>query len=111
MMTTAVMMMPGETRLLELLDGRQLSARRRVLKGCRELIQLGGLRGISIVGRVLSRLLEPGRDLRQHLAESRRVLLLELGKLIEQGRSRRNAGSVTGLRGGDRICHGRRRQG
>ena len=84
MMVTAVMMRPGETRLLELLRRRQLSARSRILKRCRELTQLCSLLGVATVGGSLSSLVEPVSDLREDLAELARILLLQLRKLIQK---------------------------
>lgn len=75
-MVTAMMVVSGETSLLELLQRGELAPGCRILKRCCELIQLGGLRGVSTVGGVLSSLLEPVCDLREHLAKLVRTLLL-----------------------------------
>jgi len=83
-MVTAVMMRPGETRLLELLRRGQLSARSRILKRCRELTQLCSLLGVSAVGGSLSSLVEPVSNLREDLAELSWILLLQLRKLVQK---------------------------
>jgi hypothetical protein len=81
-MMTAVMMMSGETGLLELLRCGQRSAGSGSLKRRRELTQLGSLEAVSNVGCVLSGLIKPACDFCEHLAELARILLLHLRQLI-----------------------------
>ena len=82
-MVTTMMVLSGETRLLKLLHRWKLSTASRILKRCRQLAHLGGLLGVSTVRGILRNLVEPVCDLREHLAELVRILLLQLGQLIQ----------------------------
>ncbi len=95
-----VVMMPGETSLLEILRGRDLSAIGRVLElGC-QVVQIRGLGGIATSGSRLRGLCQIVGDLSHNLVELRRVLLLYLLQLIHEAGSGGQTQGIGLLRGG-----------
>jgi hypothetical protein len=78
-MVTAMMGVPGETGLLELLCRGERSARSSLLERRCEVIQLAGFRAVAHVAGILSSLLDAVRDLRDGLAKLTRIVLLQLG--------------------------------
>ncbi len=84
---SAMVMMPGETGLLEILRGGDLPAIGRVLELRRQVIQLRGLGGIATSGGRLRGLCEVAGDGRHQLAELSRTLYLKLLQLIHEAGS------------------------
>ncbi len=82
-----VVMMSGETSLLEILCGWDLPTFGRVLEfGC-QVAQLRGFGGIATTRSRLRSLRKFAGDLSHNLAELRRALLLDLLQLIQEAGS------------------------